>query len=132
METLRTMRVEGVSASKIGLALGVSKNAVVAKAKRMDLPPIGNRGSPPVPRIPRPSRGGKRMAKQPAMLRHVPPPHVPKSMPASEHKPDRCRWPMWSHASRPTHEYCAARRMSGRPYCAEHQRIGTVRRMVSE
>jgi len=34
-----------------------------------------------------------------------------------------CKWPMWPHASRPTHEYCDEERVSGRAYCRQHYAI---------
>ena len=32
-----------------------------------------------------------------------------------------CKWPMWPHDSRPTHEYCGARRASNSSYCDKHK-----------
>ena len=57
---LRTLWDEGLSTAEIGRRLGVSKNAVVGKAHRLDLParpsPIRRDGSGPG------RRGGRRRA----------------------------------------------------------------------
>ncbi len=34
-----------------------------------------------------------------------------------------CLWPMWPHNTRPTHEYCNARRVANSSYCAAHRRL---------
>jgi GcrA cell cycle regulator len=45
--------------------------------------------------------------------------------------PRQCRWPMWGDVGWPTHRYCCAPRVSGRPYCDEHVQIACVRIMLS-
>jgi len=32
-----------------------------------------------------------------------------------------CKWPMWPHASRPSHEYCGDHREEGSSYCDKHR-----------
>ena len=57
---LRTLWDEGLSTAEIGRRLGVTKNAIVGKAHRLDLParpsPIRRDGSGGAPRRPRPPR----------------------------------------------------------------------------
>lgn len=34
--------------------------------------------------------------------------------------PRGCRWPMWPHGAKPTHEYCGCARRAGSSYCDQH------------
>lgn len=34
-----------------------------------------------------------------------------------------CLWPMWAHASRPTHEYCGRHRVESSSYCEKHRAL---------
>ena len=31
-----------------------------------------------------------------------------------------CRFPLWPHNAKPTHEYCGAKAAEGKPYCEAH------------
>lgn len=144
VERLRALWAEGHSTAEIGRRLGMTKNAIVGKAKRLNLPA---RPSPIVrgraPRDPAQSRGDKRVLNVPrrtlaplvalqspiaAMFaeaarelrveaRPAQPKHVAPSRP--------CCWPLWDGA--PTHEYCGADGLPGRPYCDAHHGIAYAR-----
>src|SRR5580692_7401139 len=81
---LRELWDEGHSTAQIAVRLGVSKNAVVGKAHRLDLParpsPIKREGAPTPPSQPRPGRprrlcpGAKTL---PPLSSAVPTPNIP-------------------------------------------------------
>jgi GcrA cell cycle regulator len=91
---LRELWDEGHSTAQIALRLGVSKNAVVGKAHRLDLParpsPIKREGAPPPPSQPRPGRprrlcpGAKTL---PPLSSAVPTPHIAPPPPPDPEPP---------------------------------------------
>jgi GcrA cell cycle regulator len=124
---LRQLWVEGHSTAEIGRRMGISKNAVVGKAHRLDLParpsPI-RRGfdTPPSP---------PRRPSCPPLAQLVP------LAPPLPHVPDRtsrrprpavlpvlrgsspCCWPI-GEPSKPSFHFCGADDVLGKPYCPEH------------
>lgn len=153
---LRAFWAEGHSTAEIGRRLGVSKNSIVGKASRLELPgrpsPIIRYDRPAPVRVPSlpvktlpalPSEGGT-----PALLFAIP--RTPtqrlrpsrairapketlmtqptKSVPAKFHVPSAngCLWPMWAHNQAPTHKFCDAP-ISTRSYCRKHAAIAYVR-----
>lgn len=94
------------SASQIGRQLGVSKNAIVGKARRMELP---ERNSPVV-------RGGKlRLPLAPtARGRTTRAPNRDGPAP-----PDICLWPL-GDPKESDFRFCGEDQCDGRPYCPEH------------
>jgi GcrA cell cycle regulator len=133
---LRSLWDEGHSTAEIGRRLGVSKNAVVGKAHRLDLPdrpsPI-QRGSPPKPRPaprPRPSLPPlPSLSSAPAPVTVTPAlPHATERRPAAPSPPSvrpfgtrviPCCWPI-GHPGKPGFRFCEYGSVPGRPYCAEH------------
>lgn len=132
IEDLKRLWATGHSASQIGKALGVSKNAVIGKAHRLDLParpsPIRadrHRQRPlqrSKPRIPTPP---SRAALAPAP-RVAPAVEVPAPKPAP--RPVRmkaaaggrgCLWPIGDPGDADFH-FCGGEAVPSKPYCDEH------------
>ncbi|WP_232479071.1 GcrA family cell cycle regulator, partial [Roseomonas rosulenta] len=81
IERLKALWAEGHSTAEIGRRMGISKNAVVGKAHRLNLParpsPIRRDALPrpaPVPRAPRPVHVPMQRLAPPPVLRQAPPP----------------------------------------------------------
>ncbi len=95
----------GLSTAEIGRQLGISKNAVVGKAHRLDLParpsPIRN----PVPRV------------RPEVRRPTPTPAEPRLAPLHGGPP--CQWPH-GHPGQEGFHFCGQPSLPGKPYCPEH------------
>ena len=128
---LRSLWAAGHSTAEIGRRLGVSKNAVVGKAHRLDLParpsPIrrGGSGKPraaPRPRCPRladlmPLRSVPAESAQPKTARILPridAPVVLGKLP--------CCWPIGQPRT-PSFRFCERPNQAGKPYCPEHCRV---------
>lgn len=128
---------EGVSTTEIGRRLGRSKNSVVGKAHRLNLParpsPIRQDGAArPVLRRATPglatSMGGGLVGDTLAALGIGLSPAVVTvearaaavvvAFAAVASRP--CVWPMWGDRERPTQRFCAAAGIPGKPYCREH------------
>jgi GcrA cell cycle regulator len=151
---LRTLWDEGLSTAEIGRRLGVSKNAVVGKAHRLDLParpsPIRRDGSgPPVPRRSAPRRiagptlpplsstssiatssGGpsmlpRMMAPAPRPI-PVPPPVRMASPPPRYGRIVTCCWPIGEPGTR-SFRFCDESSEPGKPYCSDHAKLAYVR-----
>ncbi len=114
---------EGVSTAEIGRRIGVSKNAVINKAHRLNLPgrpsPIPQRGADYVP---------VEKVQKPAPLPKItnaplPPGRMVASWP--------CQWPI-GNPREASFRFCNARRVDGKPYCEEHAGIAYVRRGEKE
>ena len=152
---LRTLWDEGLSTAEIGRRLGVSKNAVVGKAHRLDLParpsPIRRDGSGPR------HRGGRRHAALPdrpaAAVQHladrrassagpsmlprmvapaprpipVPPPvRVAPPPPRPYGRIVTCCWPIGEPGTR-SFRFCDEASEPGKPYCSDHAKLAYVR-----
>ena len=143
---LRSLWDEGLSTAAIGVRMGISKNAVVGKAHRLNLPA---RPSPIRSRCDRPKR--ERVSRTAIRLTTYGPPRppspapapvsrsLPKVAPSSAHpiSPPRgrlslicatgctprhgetCCWPN-GEPSRPGFAFCGDPAVRGRPYCEEH------------
>ncbi len=153
IETLRALWAEGHSTAEIGRRMGVSKNAVVGKAHRLNLParpsPIrreieGATGRPaaplqrrpPAPRQPQPMRRPEPapqpvqqhqpqvVAPPPVQLAPPPPPAVVRSFPRVSNR--SCCWPLGEPGTA-GFRFCDEGAMSGKPYCSQHASVAYVK-----
>lgn len=135
IETLRALWAEGLSTAEIGRRMGVSKNAVVGKAHRLNLParpsPIRRDGAsaprpavarapvrrslPPRPVAPPPPPPPAPVVQRPAPVRHV-----------SRAGARSCSWPIGEPGTRGFH-FCGCEALPGKPYCAEHAAVAYVK-----
>jgi len=154
IERLRVLWSEGHSTAEIGRRMGVSKNSVVGKAHRLQLPA---RPSPirRDPAAPRPVAAGRRPTLPPLrVVAAAPAPELPAraeprrpeprmaepraeaplvlAKPASIVRPfarataRSCCWPIGEPGT-PGFRFCAAEALNGKPYCAEHAAVAYVR-----
>lgn len=151
---LRALWDEGHSTAEIGRRLGVSKNAVVGKAHRLDLParpsPIRRDGSgegrPPRRSTPRRVAGptlpplsstsligasGHVMVPNSAQLTPRPTPMPPPArvLPPPPRPYGRivtCCWPIGEPGTR-SFCFCDAASVPGKPYCDDHAQLAYVR-----
>jgi GcrA cell cycle regulator len=137
---LRQLWDEGHSTAEIGRHLGVSKNAVVGKAHRLDLPsrepPIKRTGlgTPP----PRPRRlSVPKLADIMPLQACTPAAAIrPDSMPTKGPAPERrtrspvgrapCCWPLGDPGTA-SFRFCGHMALIGKPYCEEHCRVAYTR-----
>jgi GcrA cell cycle regulator len=139
---LRALWAEGLSTAEIGRRMGVSKNAVVGKAHRLNLPsrpsPIRRDGErtprrrlprrvqgPTLPALsasfpPMPQDAPRAVAERPApVLRAVSPPR-----PGARVTP--CCWPIGEPGSK-SFRFCDADAIAGKPYCDDHAGLAYVK-----
>jgi GcrA cell cycle regulator len=136
---LRSLWDEGHSTKEIGRRLGVSKNSVVGKARRLDLPgrpsPIRRNGYTPPPRS-APSAGRFTLPKlasleQPAshaltvVVAHAKPMPLRRLVSVPAPKPKKygrvviCCWPIGEPGTG-GFQFCSASSEPGKSYCADH------------
>jgi len=144
---LRALWADGHSTAEIGRRLGVSKNAVVGKAHRLDLParPSPIRRDGPGPRQPRrslPRTTGPTLpplasTQHLATLAHAiaaprprpvtTPPRMPAAPPPRPYgRLVACCWPIGDPGTREFH-FCDAQSEPGKPYCEEHAKLAYVK-----
>jgi GcrA cell cycle regulator len=151
---LRALWDEGLSTAEIGRRLGVSKNAVVGKAHRLDLParpsPIRRDGSgPATPRRSAPRRvagptlpplsstspiaasggGSTIFPHMPALAPkpvHVPPHRVVAPPPPRYGRIVTCCWPLGDPGTE-SFRFCELASEPGKPYCSDHVKLAYVR-----
>jgi GcrA cell cycle regulator len=138
---IEALWAEGLSASQIGLRIGITKNAVIGRVHRMGLPsrpsPLGAQGA-----------AALRLAGRPLVVRHVPvvdgatlPPlasavavrKTPKPEPAPPVAPpkprrDEARGCQWIEGSGSPWQRCGAPVWRYSSWCEEHYRRVYVRR----
>lgn len=148
IERLRALWAEGLSTAEIGRRMGISKNAVVGKAHRLNLAarpsPIRRDAAPrpaPVPRAPRPVPAPlQRLAPPPALRAPVAVAPAPAAAPTGAASPvvrsfpvarprlgaRSCCWPIGEPGTS-GFSFCGAEPMAGKPYCAEHAALAYVK-----
>ncbi|SDC68079.1 GcrA family cell cycle regulator [Belnapia rosea] len=133
IDQLRAYWAEGHSTAEIGRRMGISKNAVVGKAHRLNL---DARPSP----IRREAEAGERPAAQPrrssspardgASLRRLEQPAQPsagtvvRAFPRASAR--TCCWPLGEPGT-PEFRFCSGDAMTGKPYCQEHASVAYVK-----
>ena len=113
LNKLKKLWDEGLPITKIGIELGVSRNAIAGKAHRLGLPkrnsPISKSGDP---RKNQETSSKQTIQKLPLkiMLREV------------EWSRNRCCWPI-GDPKLPGFSFCGTSIIPGRPYCEEHSNL---------
>lgn len=132
--TLRRLWADGMGTKEIGASIGVGKNAVIGKARRLGLAPRPNPvgvhpGHPlpaprprpvPLPRLDRPVVRKLEPQQACALGRRPPappPPAPPQPAPAPHAGIEQCAYP--TSDGRPW-TFCGAPAVANRPYCAAH------------
>lgn len=141
---LRRLWAEGLSTAEIGRRLGISKNAVVGKAHRLDLAPrpspIRRSERPVGSAAPAPRTTGPTLAPLPstptpvqavpaspvAAGRVAPPRRLAAVAPAPVQRISACCWPM-GEPGKPGFHFCDGAAVPGKPYCAEHAQLAYVK-----
>ena len=113
LEKLKKLWDEGLPITKIGIEIGVSRNAIAGKAHRLGLP---KRNSPI-------SKSG-----EPRKNQETPPKHTTQQLPLKimlrevEWSRNRCCWPI-GDPKLPGFSFCGTSIIPGRPYCEEHSNL---------
>ncbi len=129
---LRTLWAEGLSTAEIGRRLNISKNAVVGKAHRLNLPsrpsPIRRAEGDATPRPAMPKRTQGPTLPPLAASMGAPVPSLRAIMPTPKHtmRATPCCWPI-GEPGKPSFHFCNASAAPGKPYCEEHASIAYVR-----
>ena len=153
IHTLQRLWSEGYSHGAIATAMQISKNAVVGKANRLNLPKrkstifayIGEfkaanhpkAATIPAPQPTSPSRVTTSVPKPAATPKVHPTPKPQRAPVAAEPRiinpkpPQRitqreCCWPM-GEPKTPEFRYCGSVALAGKPYCADHSEIAYVK-----
>jgi GcrA cell cycle regulator len=133
---LRRLWSEGHSAAEIGRRLGLSKNSIIGRARRDDLParpnPVNQYANPkdryaarptrvrPVKTLPDLASLALRLGDAPIVLVPKTPPKPAPQRPAAVGSVQPCCWPLGN--GQPW-QFCNKRSAPGKPYCAEHNAI---------
>jgi GcrA cell cycle regulator len=149
IERLRALWAEGLSTAEIGRRMGISKNAVVGKAHRLNLParpsPIrrggeGGRSRPVVRRVVGPTLPPLATATLPPVTQApapAPRPAIAVTKPAPALRPaaspasraarfNPCCWPLGEPGTA-AFRFCDEASLTGKPYCAEHAQLAYVK-----
>ena len=143
---LKSLWTEGLSTAEIGRRLGISKNAVVGKAHRLDLSPrpspIRRQERAPGTQVPPPRTVGPTLAPLPSRpasagvaanpalaavpLVKVAPPRRLAAVAPPVARVSACCWPI-GEPGKPSFHFCDAIAVAGKPYCAEHAQLAYVK-----
>ena len=99
VQELTKLWSEGHSTSEIGRRLGITKNSVVGKARRIDLA----------------------MRRKPAQKKII-----PKVITMDRLRANMCSWPMGDPGTE-EFRFCGAEAVPGKPYCADHCAVAYIR-----
>lgn len=127
VERLKRLWADGYSASIVAMMLGdVTRNAVIGKVHRLELPPRGPRARQPRPPRRMREKSPPKFAKAPVVPRiavKLTAPE-PKMLQVAELRSNHCRWPV-GDPRKPGFGFCGEKVAPGsQPYCAYHQEIG--------
>lgn len=132
VQMLKQLIADCQSATQIGLRLGVTRNAVIGKVRRMGLRLLGRPNAPTSTKRARPRliiyntyaalKPEYEMSKKDSK-----PEELPTSKPCSilDLTTDTCRWPLWDAHDTENKLYCGAP-ISGKTYCATHKAMTKV------
>ena len=113
LNKLKKLWDEGLPITKIGIEIGVSRNAIAGKAHRLGLPkrnsPISKSGDPRKNQDTSPKNSSQQLPLK-IMLREV------------EWSRNRCCWPI-GDPKLPGFSFCGTSIIPGRPYCEEHSNL---------
>jgi GcrA cell cycle regulator len=131
---LGALWAEGHSTAEIGRRLNISKNAVVGKAHRLNLPPRPSPirrhdGSKPIssrPPAPRRALGPTLPPLAASIAPPVPPLRAIMPAPKQTMRATPCCWPI-GEPGKPSFHFCNASSVPGKPYCDDHAAIAYVR-----
>jgi GcrA cell cycle regulator len=101
LDTIAELWARGRSQSQIGLALGLTRNAIAGEISRARL------------------RGDQRFLKPRVKPKPLAPPPPPPPRILIELKLNDCRWPV-GHTPEDQHLFCGHPQRPGSPYCAKH------------
>jgi GcrA cell cycle regulator len=121
LATLKTMLAAGSSSREIAEALGVTRNAVIGKSRRIGLNFAAPPGKPPKPRRSR-RKPPRPNVQFPFLRRPKPKPTGPVHF--KDLEPHHCRWIPGQPS---TMTYCGAERVEGSSYCSAHTRTAYPR-----
>jgi GcrA cell cycle regulator len=135
---LRGQWAEGLSTAEISRRLNISKNAVVGKAHRLNLPPRPSpirRGAESSARQQQPRRlkeGASTLPPLTAEFANAGPSMMTLVLKPMEQRPRAtlrsipCAWPI-GEPGKPSFHFCNAGAEVGKPYCGDHAAIAYVR-----
>jgi len=145
IDRLRALWAEGLSTAEIGRRMGVSKNAVVGKAHRLNLPPRPSpirREATPRTTTPRPARTAAPrpapaprpaalMAPRPPAMAAPRPPQTAVVRPFPSGAPRAfgtraCCWPLGEPGTA-EFRFCGCEAIPGKPYCPDHAALAYVK-----
>ena len=153
IDRLKGLWAEGLSTAEIGRRMGISKNAVVGKAHRLNLParpsPIRRGGEGVRPRVPVPRVSGPTLPPLAATGLAVPSfaaapraasaprprPAMPPAPPPAPLQPvaaprigrfNPCCWPLGEPGTS-SFRFCDEPSLTGKPYCPAHAQLAYVR-----
>ena len=115
-DRLRALVLDGLTATRIGAKIGVTRNAVIGKIDRLGLRLLGGLGRQPGPQKPRKSRARKPKVTTAVIL--APPPDGGVDILALA--AGICRWP---HDTTDGMRYCGGGVEPRRVYCPAHHRL---------
>jgi GcrA cell cycle regulator len=120
-----------LSASQIARILGMTRNAVIGKAHRLELEQRNPVDTSRIIDRRAKQRAQPRLRIRPMMIeQHKPPPlEPPPSNPVAlfDLKPEHCRWPLWNDDVAEK-LFCGAVKADGSAYCSYHEHKAFVRR----
>lgn len=132
---LRKLWGEGLSTAEIGRQMNITKNSVVSKAHRLNLPPrpspIRRAGEAREAREAQPRKLTPAVSRSLARLKvdeaFVAPVREAKPLVGMKASTRACQWP-YGHPKDAGFRFCEAPSDCGKPYCAEHCDVAYVKK----